>query len=70
MVEVENEEVGPVAQGKWSSDGGFFQPELKLGSALRIQGDKEGSMLDVFYLVLGIGGFALLWAIAKACDRI
>jgi len=27
-------------------------------------------VLDLFYLAVGAGGFLLLWAIAKACDRV
>jgi len=27
-------------------------------------------MLDALYLVLAATGFAVLWAIAKACDRV
>jgi len=26
-------------------------------------------MLDLFYLVIGVIGFAALWGITKACDR-
>jgi len=27
-------------------------------------------MLDLFYLAVGVAGFAALWAIAIACDRV
>jgi len=29
-----------------------------------------GGVLDLFYLAIGAGGFLLLWAIARACDRV
>lgn len=27
-------------------------------------------MLDLLYILTGIAGFVVLWAIAKACDRL
>jgi hypothetical protein len=27
-------------------------------------------MLDIIYLAIGVGGFAALWAITVACDRL
>jgi hypothetical protein len=27
------------------------------------------SVLDLFYLAIGVVGFVALWGIAKACDR-
>jgi hypothetical protein len=31
---------------------------------------RRDPMLDVFYVVVGIGGFVALWAITMACDRL
>jgi len=30
----------------------------------------EISMLDLFYLVIGLVGFVALWGITKFCDRV
>jgi len=27
-------------------------------------------MLDAFYILIGLAGFAALWAITKGCDRL
>jgi len=27
-------------------------------------------MLDAFYILIGLAGFALLWAITKGCERL
>jgi hypothetical protein len=31
---------------------------------------KEERMLDALYLLIGLAGFVLLWAVAKGCDRV
>jgi hypothetical protein len=33
-------------------------------------GRRDHSVLDLLYLAIGTIGFVLLWAIAKACDRV
>ena len=30
----------------------------------------EGPLLDLFYIAVAAAGFAVLWGITKACDRV
>jgi hypothetical protein len=34
-----------------------------------VAGTREASVLDLFYLAIGVLGFLALWGIAKACER-